>query len=39
MLGRFGWSRWLMPLVFFAFAALDVWLLWRVIVPNLTPIS
>lgn len=37
ILGKWAGSRWLVPLLFFAFAGLDVWLLWRVIVPNLTP--
>ena len=41
-LGLDSWRRilklawWLVPLVFFALALFDVWLLWRVIVPNLS---
>jgi hypothetical protein len=27
----------LTPLAFFAFAALDLWLIWRIIPPNLAP--
>jgi 4-amino-4-deoxy-L-arabinose transferase-like glycosyltransferase len=32
------WTRWLLPLFFFGFAILDIWLLWRVIVPGLSPV-
>jgi hypothetical protein len=41
-LGLDGWRRifklawWFVPLIFFALAVFDVWLLWRVIVPNLS---
>jgi 4-amino-4-deoxy-L-arabinose transferase-like glycosyltransferase len=38
LLRRFEVSRWFLPLLFFGFAILDIWLLWRVIVPNLSPI-
>jgi hypothetical protein len=38
MLNRWAWSRWIIPFFFFTFALLDVWLLWRVIVPNLLPV-
>jgi len=35
ILRRAAWSVWLIPLVMLPIAALDVWLLWTVIVPNL----
>jgi hypothetical protein len=38
LLGRIDASRWLVPLMLCGFAVLDVYLLWRVIVPNLTPV-
>jgi hypothetical protein len=37
LLGRFDGSRWLVPLILCGFALLDVYLLWRVILPNLSP--
>ncbi|MBC8099965.1 MAG: hypothetical protein H7Y11_11030, partial [Armatimonadetes bacterium] len=39
LLGRWAWSRWVLPLAWLLLAIFDVWLLWRVIVPNLTPLA
>lgn len=37
LLGRWSLSRWLVPLALCGFALLDIYLLWRVIVPGLSP--
>jgi uncharacterized membrane protein len=39
LLGRIDASRWLVPVILSGFALLDVYLLWRVIVPNLSPVT
>jgi len=36
-LGRWDWSRWLLPLAMLGLAALDIYLLFRVILPGLSP--
>jgi 4-amino-4-deoxy-L-arabinose transferase-like glycosyltransferase len=35
LVGQFAWTRWLVALIFLGFAILDVWLIWRLIPPNL----
>lgn len=37
LFNRWDVARWLVVLIFMGFAVVDIWLLWRVIVPNLTP--
>lgn len=37
LLDRFDWARWLSVVALVPLAALDVWLLWRVVVPFLSP--
>lgn len=39
LLGRWPASRWLVPLILCGFALLDIYLLWRVIVPSLSPVG